>query len=90
MFLKMEPIHNTKPDLAAAGTTSDPGSKDKHQRLFERGLIWLGIGVFLMALSFGINFLLFQSDKSFLNAMYILTSLGAVCIMKGLADILGF
>lgn len=69
---------------------ADAVSKEQSRRLMERGLKWLGAGIFLMAVSFGINFFMFQADKSFITAMYILTSLGAVCIMKGLADILGW
>lgn len=91
-------MHNTEPDLVTAGTSSESSSpaaidasvKERHQRSFQRGIVWLGVGMFLMAMSFGINFFLFQADKSFLTAMYILTSVGAVCIMKGLVDILGF
>ena len=64
--------------------------QEKHQRLFKRGLLWLGAGVFLMAISFAINFLLFQLDRSFSTPMYILTTLGMVFIIKGLSDILGF
>lgn len=93
----MEPKHDTISDLPAgtasgAGNTEpvENGSKEKTQRLLERGQIWLGAGIFLMAVSFGINFFMFQADKSFITAMYILTSVGAVCIMKGLADILGW
>ena len=94
----MESIHDTEPNLVTAGTSSessspaviDAAAKERHQRSFQRGTVWLGVGMFLMAVSFGINFFLFQADKSFLTAMYILTSVGAVCIMKGLVDILGF
>lgn len=65
-------------------------SKAAHQRLFKRGIGWLCVGVFLMALSFGINFFLFHSTYSFTTMMYLLTTLGTVCIVKSLADILGF
>jgi len=83
---------DTAPDLPATlpPVDTDPALKEKYQRLFQRGLKWLGAGIFLMAVSFGINFFLFQTEVSFVNAMYILTSLGAVCITKGLVDILGF
>lgn len=79
-------------DQSRADNTSDGNTvaQEKHKHVFQRGLLWLGIGVFLMALSFAINFFLFQSGKSFSTPMYILTTLGIVCIMKGLADILGF
>jgi hypothetical protein len=65
-------------------------SKEKHRQLFQRGLLWLGAGVTLMGLSFAINLLLFHSETSFSTTMYILTSLGAACMVKGLADIMGF
>jgi len=69
---------------------SDALTKEKHQRLFQRGCKWLFMGILLMALSFGINFLLFHSEGSFAVFMYTLTTSGAVCIMKGLVDIMGF
>ena len=78
------------PSLPEPDAPADALSKEQSRRLMERGLKWLGAGIFLMAVSFGINFFMFQADKSFITAMYILTSLGAVCIMKGLADILGW
>lgn len=94
--LKMEPTHDAIPDIPAGpapkvGNTNpaESGSKEKTQRLLDRGLKWLSVGILLMAVSFGINFFMFQVDKSFISAMYILTSLGAVCIVKGLVDILG-
>lgn len=68
----------------------EAAKKEKYNRLFQRGCIWLGIGVVTMAISFGINFVLFQEDKSFVTIMYVLTSVGAVCILKGLVDIIGF
>lgn len=93
----METLHNSGQgknsydDVADSyPAATDPVQKEQHQRLFQRGLIWLGAGIFFMALSFGINFFLFQADHSFTTAMYVLTSLGAVLILKGLADILGF
>ncbi len=43
---------------------------------------WLGAGIILMAVSFGINFLLFHSDTSFIAIMYVLTTLGTACIIK--------
>ena len=94
----MEPTHHTQQDRAAAAgasseqaaPTTDALSAETHQRLFQRGLKWLGAGILLMATSFGVNFLLYDTDTSFQTSMYVLTSLGAVCIMKGLVDMLGF
>lgn len=65
-------------------------SKEQHGVIFQRGLKWLAIGVFLMAISFAINFLLFQSEQSFHVPMYVMTSAGLICIVKSMADILGF
>ncbi|MBK9335089.1 MAG: hypothetical protein IPM98_00315 [Lewinellaceae bacterium] len=94
----MESLHNSKQDLAAAAGASaepaapapDAASLENHERLFQRGLKWLGAGIFLMAASFGINFFLYDTETSFQTSMYVLTSLGAICIMKGLVDMLGF
>lgn len=90
--LKQDNQDNTAPDtLPESNTpTMDTLSNAEHQRLFQRGLRWLALGVFLMGSSLGINFLLFDSGTSFVVIMYVLTSLGALCIMKSLADILGF
>lgn len=87
----MEPLHHhQEPTAAEAPAEIQSISRAEHQRLFQRGLKWLGAGIFFMAVSFGINFLLFHSDTSFETTMYILTSLGAICITKGLVDMLGF
>lgn len=43
-----------------------------------------------MALSFGVNFLLEDSEQLVVKIMYVSTSLGALCMMKGLVDMLGF
>ncbi|MCC6411019.1 MAG: hypothetical protein IT270_05145 [Saprospiraceae bacterium] len=64
---------------------------EKNRRLAQRGRWWLCAGVGLMGASFGVNFLLFDSaDHTFSMSMYILTSLGTLCIVKSLADLLGF
>ena len=97
MFRNMEQLHGSNNDYPTAadgvpemtGSTTDAAAQENHQRLFQRGLKWLGAGVLLMAVSFGINFFLFDSG-SFQTSMYILTSMGAICIMKGLVDMLGF
>ncbi len=93
----MEPLHDpthihTPADLLmeSGNPASEALAKEKHQRLFQRGLKWLCTGILLMAVSFGINFLLFHSEGSFAAFMYTLTTLGTVCIMKGLVDIMGF
>lgn len=97
MNFKMEPTYDNAPGQVSQPAPetenilpAEAATRGKNQRLFDRGLIWLGVGIFLMAVSFGVNFFMFQADKSFITAMYTLTSVGAVCIMKGLADILGW
>ena len=82
------PSNESSIESNAVSLGADP--KAVHQRLFKRGIGWLCVGVFLMALSFGINFFLFHSTYSFTTMMYLLTTLGTVCIVKSLADILGF
>lgn len=89
----MEPVrHNTPEHLPTdpAAQALDAATKAHYQRLFQRGLKWLGAGVFFMAVSFGINFFLYGTETSFQTSMYVLTSVGAICIMKGLVDMLGF
>ena len=93
----MESTHHSQPSHSANEallSTEIPPlgalSQEHHRRLFQRGLLWLGVGVLLMGLSFGINLLLFHSDTSFTTIMYVLTSVGTLCIVKGLADIMGF
>ena len=71
-------------------TVEDIVSKERRKRLFNRGLVWLGIGISLMGLSFVMNILLFEVDKSFVTYMYVMTTAGTAMILKGMVDILGF
>ena len=83
--------HTNESNLVESNATSlVADAKTAHQRLFKRGIKWLCVGIFLMALSFAINFFLFHSGYSFVTMMYLLTTLGTLCIVKSLADILGF
>ena len=94
----MEPIQPTGQGYSPPDTSFDPNTpeldaiaKEKTQRLLQRGLSWIASGVAIMGLSFAIQFLLFQSDdRSFIVPMYVLTSLGALCVLKGMIDIVGF
>jgi hypothetical protein len=86
----MEAHQDHSPPTATAVVPPDAGSKERHQMLFQRGLRWLAAGIFLMALSFGVNFLLEDSEQLVVKVMYVSTSLGAICMIKGLVDILGF
>lgn len=53
------------------------------------GLRWLVLGVFLMGISFCINFLLDDAGTSYVVVMYTLTTLGTACILKCMANIFG-
>ncbi|MCE2823548.1 MAG: hypothetical protein ACK5FV_07420 [Bacteroidota bacterium] len=89
--------HNQQNDPVALNSSvevpaspSDSMSPEQHRRLFRRGVLWLGAGVALMGLSFCVNYCLFHAEQSFDIVMYTMTTLGAVCITKGMGDILGF
>lgn len=85
----MEPNNSNQSN--APNDTNAEATKEKNLRLFQRGLTWMAIGVGIMGLSFMIQFLLFQSDdRSFIVPMYVLTTLGALCVMKGFVDAFGF
>lgn len=85
----MEP--NTSNQSNAPNESNADAAKEKNLRLFQRGLTWMAVGVGIMGLSFMIQFFLFQSDdRSFIVPMYVLTTLGALCVMKGLVDAFGF
>ena len=83
----MEPTPQSNQEFVPDETSL---SKEQHRIAFKRGMRWLALGVFLMAMSFVVNFLLFHTEQSFTVAMYLLTSAGLICIMKSMADILGF
>ena len=94
----MEQLHDTTNTNMSTGILADQEyplvedavSKERRQQLFKRGLIWLGIGIFIMGLSFALNILLFHMDKSFVTYMYVMTTAGTAMILKGMVDILGF
>lgn len=94
----MEPTHNSNHENLSTeqalesntNTLAATARQEEHRRLFKRGMSWMCAGVALMGLSFLINFVLFHSDQSFVTIMYVMTSLGTICIVKSLADILGF
>jgi hypothetical protein len=88
----MEPTPNPNdPGLEIQAPNLENTDKEKHVRLLQRGLIWIAAGVIVCGLSFGIQYLLFHSgDQSLITYMYVLTSVGAVLILKGMIDIIGF
>ncbi len=89
-------MHDENADFQAKSHSDLPNipltdiQREKNRQLFQRGLKCLGAGVFLMAMSFGINMLFSNSFQGFAITMYTLTSLGAILILMGLGYILGF
>jgi len=88
----MEPTPDPNdPGLEIQAPNLDNQDKEKHTRLLRRGMIWIAAGVLVCGLSFAIQYLLFHSgDQSLITYMYVLTSVGAVLILKGMIDIIGF
>ncbi len=90
----MDPLHNSPQSTNTAEVSFEPASSnslvEKNKRLAQRGRTWLCVGVGLMGLSFATNYFLFHSGQSFETVMYVMTTLGAVCIVKSLGDLLGF
>lgn len=92
-------LDNTPPtgtDHASAATGFEPhgpaiddAKKEKFRRLLKQGQRWLGAGVCLMGLSLMLNFLLLEGGMGFTTVMYIVTSMGALCMIKGIVDIMG-
>lgn len=80
----------TDTQLEAGAPAFEAISAEKHQRLFQNGMRWLGVGALLLVSSFGVNYLLFDSGTSFVTIMYVMTTLGILCIVKCLANVLGF
>ena len=80
---------STEPILEPTLSQNDEALKKKYKHLFQRGCKWVGIGAVTLGISFGINFVLFHSNGAFIPIMYVLTSVGAICVMKGLVDIFG-
>ncbi len=62
----------------------------KRKRRSRLGRILLGIGVVLMAISFGINLFIPLPFQTMMTSMLVLTSAGALFILAGLACVLGF
>ena len=65
----------------------------KKLRLTSRrnnGFIWCGIGSFLLVAGCMLTFLLHSNGQSIRFAMYGLTSIGVLIIMKGLVDVFGW
>jgi len=76
-----------EPAEAVNSPDLDVLSKAHHARRFKRGLLWMGAGALTLVSSFAINFLCFQCGVDFHLPMYVLTSLGALGLLKGMMSI---
>jgi hypothetical protein len=89
----MDTLHNMNQDFQQDefyedNFTPDPASIEKRKRLMQQAMYWLGVGVLLMGISFGINFFMYKDGVTFVTTtMYVLTTLGAACIIKALVNI---
>ncbi|MCC7246172.1 MAG: hypothetical protein IT269_10875 [Saprospiraceae bacterium] len=77
-------VENRTENAAATSATSL-----KNQRLMNDAKYWLCGGVGLLATSFGVNFLLADSaaTDTITTSMYIMTTLGSICLTKALVNI---
>ncbi len=67
---------------------TDPATLAKRKRLMQEAMYWLGAGVLLMGSSFAINFFMYKDGVTFVTTtMYVLTTLGAICVIKALYNI---
>lgn len=93
----MEPVFKVNNDLSSTSDASakqelpvvDPELKARQERRFQRGIKWMLGGAGTLVFSFGLNFLLYQAGADLEIPMYVLTSLGAMCVLKGMADVFG-
>jgi hypothetical protein len=69
----------------------DAETRAKNLRLLRRGLVWMALGVGIMGFSFMLQYFLYRADNhAFIVPMYVLTSIGALMVMKGFIDAFGF
>ena len=80
-------LNRPKDPVLLEATSPEALAKAKHTQHFNRGVKWIGVGALTLLSSFGINFLLFQSSDDFCTVMYVMTSAGALCCLKGMTDI---
>lgn len=93
----MDPLHHSNQEFNHSEPTYDQpisvldaATKEKHARLFRRGLLFLAVGVSMLGMSFCVNYCLFHSEQSFTVIMYTMTTIGSGLVLKGMGDILGF
>lgn len=87
----MDALNNTNSDFVAqtqpTQVQQETPAHAVHERRFLSGKKWLCLGIAMMGISFGINMLLWGNSDAFVGIMYALTSLGCICLIKGLMDI---
>jgi hypothetical protein len=76
----------TPPNEDSSSTHNLNPKPDSH---VSGGLRWLALGIALMGMSFGVNFIFDDAGTSFVVVMYTLTTLGAACVLKCMVDIFG-
>lgn len=64
--------------------------KIRLSRKRKSGFLWCGAGVFLLVFGCLFTIFLYQNGGNIKLIMYGLTSLGVVCTLKGLADLMGW
>jgi hypothetical protein len=91
---KMEPTRNPNQDFRPTESNLEPTdqgfdaiAREKQERRFKNGLLWMGGGALTLVSSFAINFLCFQCGVDFHLPMYVLTSVGALGCLKGMMSI---
>lgn len=90
-------MFNTQNDFSSSSDTAveqenavvNAEAKARQDRRLQRGVKWMLGGAGMLVFSFGLNFLLYQAGADLQIPMYILTSLGAVGVLKGMADVFG-
>ena len=86
----MEQLPNSNESVASDmdPITASPLNSAKRQHLLRTAKYWLCVGVLFMGMSFCTTFFLSGNGLSFAtNSMYLLTTLGTVCILKALVNV---
>lgn len=83
----MDPLQHPHSDPSASETFEVPVTSKHRKALLRSGQYWLCIGVGMMAMSFAINLFLHNSGTAFVTtSMYVLTTLGTLCLVKALSN----
>lgn len=62
----------------------------RYRKQRKNGLVFLGIGSFLLVFGFILTAVMFHNNTPFKYVMYSMTTVGIVLILIGLANIMGF